>query len=87
MRQHVARVDHAGGIEGDATLVNVLNLAFLIDYKSRPISKALLLIKDTIVFDDGAFKIAQQWKRYTYLFCKFAIGGNAVNAKTEYLGV
>ena len=85
--EHVARVHDAGRIDGDASFVNVPDDAFFVDQEGGAISEALLLIKDAVVFYHGAFEIAEDRKCYLNLFCKFAVGGDAVNTKAEYLSV
>ncbi len=59
MLKHVTCVDYGRRIDRDVSFVNVTNDAFFIDQESGAISKALLLIKNTIVFDDGAFEVAE----------------------------
>jgi len=59
MCEHVTGVDGSGGIDCDVPFVNVANDAFFIDHEGGAITKALLLIKDTIVFHYRAFEIAQ----------------------------
>ena len=85
--EHVTCVHHAGRIDGDISLVNMANDALFIDQEGGAISKALLLVKDAVVFDHSALEVAEDRKRKLELFCKFAIGGNTVNAETEDLSV
>ena len=49
--EHVTRLHNGGWIDGDVSFVNVPNDAFFIDQEGGAISKALLFIKNTIVFD------------------------------------
>ena len=85
--QYVTCVDNRGWIDGDVSFVNVTNDAFFVDQESGAISKALLLIKNTIVFDDGAFEVAEDREGNSDLLCKFAIGGNTVYTQTKNLSV
>jgi len=85
--EHVARVHDAGRVDCDASFVNVPDDAFFVDQEGGAISEALLLIKDAVVFYHGAFEIAEDRKCYLNLFCKFAVGGDAVNTEAEYLSV
>lgn len=63
------------------------NDAFFIDQERGAISKTLLLVEDTIILDYSAFEITEDRKRYLYLFCEFAIGGNTVYTQTKNLSV
>ena len=87
MLEHVARVDDACRIDSDVSFVDVLNDAFFVDQEGGAISKALFLIKNTIVFDDGAFEVAEDREGNSDLLCKFAVGGNAVYTQTKNLSV
>ena len=87
MHEHVAGVCHAGWIDCGVSFVNVANDSIFIDHESRAISKALFFVKDAIVLDHSAFEIAEDGKRDPKLFCKFAVGGNTVNAHAENLSV
>src|SRR5262249_29295714 len=70
-----------------ATFVDVLDDAFFIDHEGSAIAEALLLVKDAIVFHDGAFEIAEDRKGNAKLFGEFAVGGNTVYTHTENLSV
>ena len=85
--EHVTRVNNGGWIDGDVALVDVLNDAFFIDHEGGTIAKALLLVEDTIVPDDGALEITEYREGDANLLCKFAVGGNAVYAHAEDLSV
>jgi hypothetical protein len=85
--EHVTRLYNGGGIDGDVAFVNVTNDAFFIDEEGGPISKPLLFVEDTIVLNDSAFEIAQDWERDFNLPGKLAVGGNTVNTHTENLSV
>ena len=85
--QNVARVHNCRRIDCDVSFVNVTNDAFLIDQKSGAITKALLLVKDSIRLNDSSLEIAEDWKCDFDLFCEFAVGGNTVNTHTENLSV
>jgi len=85
--EHVAGVHDAGRVDCDASFVDVPDDAFFVDQEGGAISEALLLIKDAVVFHHGAFEIAEDRKCYLNLFCKFAVGGDAVNTEAEYLSV
>ena len=85
MLEYVARIDHRGWIDGDVSFVDVADDAFFIDQEGGAIAKALLLVEDSVVFDDGAFEIAEDRERDSELFGKFAIGGNTVNTHSENL--
>ena len=87
MSEHVTCLRSAAGIDRDVSFVNVPNDAFFIDHEGGPIAEALLLVEDTIIFDDGAFEIAENRKRNPNLFCKFAVGGNTVYTHAENLSI
>ena len=88
MRQDVARVHSAAGIDGLVPFFDVRDDSVLVDYERGAISKAGGFVKDAVVFDHGSFReIAEQWKRYAILFPELSIGRNAVNADAEDLGV
>ena len=87
MLKHVTRVDDGRRIDRDVSFVNVTNDAFFVDQESGAISKALLLIKNAIVFDDGAFEVAEDREGNSNLLCKFAVGGNTVYTQTKNLSV
>ncbi len=87
MLQHVTSINNGGWIDRDVSFVDVLNDAFFIDHEGGPIAEALLFVEDAIILDDGAFEIAEQRKRDAELFGEFAVGGNAIYAKTKDLGV
>ena len=59
MHEHVARICNLGGIDGFVSFVDMLDDAFLVDYEGGAISEALLFVEDAIIFDDGAFEIAE----------------------------
>ena len=83
--EHVARVHDAGGIDSDVSFVDVPDDAVLIDQERGAVSEALLFVINAICFDDGAFEIAEDGEGDFDLFCKLAIGGNAVDAHAENL--
>src|SRR5689334_14522091 len=87
MLKHVARVDDGCRVDGDVSFVDVTNDAFFVDQESGAISKALLLVKNAIVFHDGAFEIAQEREGDSELLCEFAVGGNTVYTQTKNLSV
>ena len=59
--------------------------AFFVDQEGGAISKPLLLVKDAVLLDHGAFEIAEEWEGNSDLFCEFAVGGNAVYTHSENL--
>ncbi len=59
MLKHVTRLHDSSGIDGDVSFVDVPDDAFLIDQERGAISKALLLIKDTISLHYSALEIAE----------------------------
>jgi hypothetical protein len=83
--EDVTRLDNGSWIDCDVPFVDVSNDAFLIDEEGGAIAKALVLIKNTIVLDDGAFEIAEEWEGNLDLLCKFPVGGNAVHTQTKNL--
>src|SRR6476620_2801821 len=87
MLEHVTRVDNSRRIDRDVSFVDVLNDSFFIDHEGGAISKALFFVEDAIVSNDSAFEIAEYREGNSNLFCEFAVGGNAVNAHAEDLGV
>ena len=87
MLEHVTSFNNSSRIDRHVSFVNVPDDAFFVDQEGGAISEALLLIKDAVVFYHGAFEIAEDRKCYLNLFCKFAVGGDAVNTEAEYLSV
>ena len=59
MLKHVTRLHYRRWIDGDVSFVDVLDDAFFIDQERGAVSKALLLVKDTVCFDYCAFEIAE----------------------------
>lgn len=59
MHQDVAGIDHGRWIDGHVAFVDVLDDAFFVDHEGGAITEALLFIENAIVFDDGAFEIAE----------------------------
>jgi len=57
--QHVTCVNNGGRVDCNVSFVDVLNDAFFVDQEGGPITEALLFVEDTIIFDDGAFEIAE----------------------------
>jgi hypothetical protein len=57
--QYVTGINNGGRIDRDVAFVDVLNDAFFVDHEGGPIAEALLFVEDTIIFDDGAFEIAE----------------------------
>ena len=80
-------MDNGGWIDGDVSFVNVPDDAFFIDQEGGAISKALLLVEDTIILHDGAFEIAEDREGNSDLFGEFAVGGNTVYTHAENLSV
>jgi hypothetical protein len=87
MLEHVTGLDYRGRIDGHVSFINVPDDAFFIDQESGAISKALLLVVDAIVFNDGAFEIAEDGERNSNLFGEFAVGGNTVDTHSEDLSL
>ena len=85
MRQYVAGFRGGGWIDRHAAFVNVLNDSLLVDDEGGSVAEALFLIKDSVILHHRSLKITEQWKRYTDVLCKTAIGGNAVDADAEDL--
>jgi len=59
MLKNVTGINNGGRIDRDVAFVDVLNEAFLVDHEGGPVAEALLFVEDTIIFDDGAFEIAE----------------------------
>ena len=57
--EHVTRFYRGSWIDGDVSFVNVPNDALFIDHEGGAIAKTLLLVEHAVVFDDGAFEIAE----------------------------
>ena len=57
--EHVTCLHNRSRIDGDVSFVDFLDDAFLIDQERGAVSKALLLVKDTVCFDYRAFEIAE----------------------------
>ena len=85
--EHVTRFHDRRRIDGNVSFINVADNAFFIDQESGAISEALLLVEDAIVFNDGAFEIAEDWECNSELFGEFAVGGNAVDTHSEDLSL
>ena len=85
--EHVAGVNDSGRIDRHVSFVDMPDDAFFVDQEGGAISKALLLVEDSIIFNDGAFEIAEDWERNSELFCEFAVGGNAVDTHSENLSL
>ena len=83
--EYVTRFHDGRWIDRDVSFVDVPNDPFFIDQEGGAISKAILLVKDTIVLDYSAFEITEEWKRYSNLLCEFAVGGNTVYTQAENL--
>ena len=81
----VTRLHDGGWIDGDVSFVDVLDDAFFIDQEGGAISKALLFVEYAIVFDHGAFEIAEDGKGNLNLLGKFTVGGNTVYTQSENL--
>ncbi len=87
MLEHVTSFNNSGRIDSHISFVNVPDDAFFIDQEGGAISKALLLVVDAIVFNDGAFEIAENGERNSNLFCEFAVGGNTVDTHSKNLSL
>ena len=87
MLEHVAGFNNRSRIDRHVSFVDVPDDAFFIDQEGGAISKALLLVEDAIVLNDGAFEIAEDGERNSNLFCEFAVGGNAVDTHSEDLSL
>ena len=87
MLKRVTRVDDGRGIDRDVSFVDVTNDAFFVDQESGAISKALLFVKNAIVFDDGALEVTENREGNSDLLCEFAVGGNTVYTQTKNLSV
>jgi hypothetical protein len=85
--EHVAGVNNSGRIDRHVPFIDVPDDAFFIDQEGGAISKALLLVEDAIILNDGAFEIAENGERNAELFCEFAVGGNAVDTHSEDLSL
>lgn len=59
MLKYVARVDNSSRIYRDVSFVDVPDDAVFVNQERGPISKALLLVKDTISLDYCAFEITE----------------------------
>ena len=87
MLEDVTGLNDSGRIDRHVSFVNVPDDAFFVDQEGGAISKALLLVEDAIVFNDSAFEIAEYGKCNSELFCKFAVGGNAVDTHSKDLSL
>src|SRR5476651_672485 len=87
VRQDVAGVLGGGWVDGDVPFVDVLNDPVFVDHKGRAITKALLLVKNSIVLNYRALEIAEKRESNAILFGEFAIGGNTIYAESENLRV
>ena len=85
MLEHVTGVNHGGRIDCHVSFVDVPDDALFVDQEGGAISEALLLVEDSVIFDDSAFEIAEDWERDSELFGEFAVGGNTVNTHSENL--
>ena len=59
MCEHVTGVLNFAWIDCYVTFVDVANYAFLVDHESRTISKALLLVENSVILNHSAFEIAE----------------------------
>ena len=87
MLEDVTGLNDSGRIDRHVSFVNVPDDSFFVDQEGGAISKTLLLVEDAIVFNDGAFEIAEDGERNSNLFCEFAVGGNAVDTHSEDLSL
>ena len=87
MRQYVAGFGGRGWIDRHAAFVDVLNNSLLVDDECGSIAEALFFIKDSVIFHHSSLEITEQWKRYTDVLCKTAVGRNAVDADAEDLSL
>ena len=85
MRQDIAGFRSGGWIDRDAPFIDVLNDPLFVDDERCSIAEALFFIKDSVVLHHSSLEITEQWKRYTNVLCKAAVGGNAVDADAENL--
>jgi hypothetical protein len=85
MRQYVAGVSGGSWIDRHVSFIDVLNDPVLIDDEGGAIAEALFFIKNSVVFNHGSLKVAQQWKGYPDVLCKTAVGRNAIDADAEDL--
>ena len=87
MSQDIAGVLGAGWIDGHVAFVDMLDDSVFIDHKGCPVSVTALFVKDPVIFHDCSFEVAKQREGYTVLFGEFSIGGNAIDAEAENLGI
>ena len=87
MRQYVAGFCGGRWIDRHAAFIYVLNNSLLVDDECGSIAEALFFIKDSVIFDHRSLEITEQWKRYTDVLCKTAVGRNAVDADAEDLSL
>ena len=85
--KHVTRFDSRAGVNCHVPLVDVSNDAFFIDHEGGAIAEALLFVEDAVIFNDGAFEIAEKWKGDANLFGEFPVSGNTVYTQAENLSV
>ena len=75
----------AARVDGRGILFEVLDDAFLVHDKRRPISEAVLFVQDAVLLGNGPLKVAQEWEAEAFLFGKRFVGGRAVHADAEDL--
>jgi hypothetical protein len=87
LRHYAANLICAGRIDGRPALLDMLDDAVFIDDESSASGKASLFVKYAVVFRGFAFEIAEQREGDAYLRGKGFVGGEAVNADSQYLSV
>ena len=88
MRRAAARGIRPGRVDCCIALFDVDDLAFLIDYKRRPVGHAVLRHQDTIRRRHFALReVAQKWKLYVVFGGKFFLGRSIVCTDPENLGL
>jgi len=87
MRQDVARLCGAGGVDCHPAFIDVLNDSFFVDHESGPITVSALFIEDSVILDHRPFEIAQERESDPILLAELAVSRNAVDADAENLCV
>jgi hypothetical protein len=77
----------AAGVDGRGVFLDVLDHAFLVHYEGGAIGKPALFIEDAILGGDGPLEIAEDREGHADLLGEFAVGGLAVNADAQNLGI
>jgi hypothetical protein len=84
--QETTGLPGAARIDGGLVLVDVLDHTVLVHHERSPVGKAVLLIKDAVVFGNRSLEVAKKGEGDADLFGECGVGRRAVHADTQNLG-